>query len=478
MRIYWVDPVKNIFKLCIAIMVLVALGFYIVSGVHWNNHWDQIIQRGHLNVAVRESEGIYWPNGQFFSGFEHDLLMELQQHLDIPIQIFAVRDMDDLYHALEVGAVDMALPATSMDYLNIPQSLPYATTQIGLVKMAKTESDSARARIGILDPLAHHDAVTEVMKEYPGSAAIYEHGRLSAELFTLINLQELERVLVDERDFRLQQNAFPNLSFTALDFPERALSILFPPGKDDSLLLKVNDILTIFNDSGLLGRMVDRYLGEALEFDYSDNLTFAKHMKARLPRYQALFQKYAEAYHLDWRLLAAIGYQESHWRAKATSPTGVRGMMMITRSTAAEVGITNRLDPEQSIKAGAQYFTSLKSRVPARITEPDRSWLALAAYNVGAGHVEDARKITQILGDNPDIWVDVRKHLPKLALKDYYPWTKHGYARGSEPVVYVANIRRFYEKLKTAYPEPDQNAEPDRLEQLPEANVPVFPGQF
>jgi len=151
--------------------------------------------------------------------------------------------------------------------------------------------------------------------------------------------------------------------------------------------------------------------------------------------------------------------------------------MMVTLNTAAEVGITNRLDPAQSTKAGAQYLTSLKSRIPARIMEPDRTWFALASYNVGAGHLEDARKITELLGDDPDRWIDVRKHLPKLALKDYYPWTRHGYARGAEPVVYVANIRRFYEKLKKVYPMTGESVEPDRLDQLPDAEVPVFPGQ-
>lgn len=476
MRIYWIHPIRNMFKIFFVVISLGALGFYIVSGLRWNDQWDQITQRGHLKVAVRESEGVYWPTGQSFSGFEHDLLLELEQQLNLPIQIFAVRDMDDLYRALEVGAVDMALPATSFYNENVPQSLPYSSTRIGLVKTTKSVQEQPQVRIGILDPLAHNDILNKVLKTQPNSAAVYEHGRLSAELFTLVNMSELEAALVDERDFKLQQNAFSSLTFEALDLPERPISILFQPNHDQSLMAKVNDILQMFQHSELLTRMTDRYLGNALEFDYVDNLTFEKHMKARLPQYEALFRKYAQAHNMDWRLLAAVAYQESHWRAKATSPTGVRGMMMVTLTTAAEVGITNRLDPEQSIKAGAQYFNSLKNRVPSRITEPDRTWLALAAYNVGAGHVEDARKITELLGGNPDIWIDVRKHLPKLALKDYYPWTKYGYARGSEPVVYVANIRRFYEKLKTAYPALDDSLKPERLDQLPEANVPVFPG--
>lgn len=477
MRIYWANPFKNFFKISVAAAALVSIGFAISQGFQWRDHWQRIESRGHLVVAVRESEGIYWANGQEFTGLEHDLLQELEQHLDIDIDIFAVRDMDDLYRALAAGAVDMAIPGTSLGEIELPSSLAYSTTRIGLVKNGKSESEESQIRTGILDPIAHKDAMDDILSSDALTSTVYEHGRLSAELFTLVNMGELENALVDERDFKLQQSAFPNLKFDPLDSPERQLRILFHPDQDGTLSSRIDETITLFKDSGLLNQMYDRYFGNALEFDYVDNLTFEKHLASRLPKYEALFRKYAEQYGMDWRLLAAVAYQESHWRENARSPTGVRGLLMVTLNTAAEVGITNRLDPEQSTKAGAQYLTSLKGRIPARITEPDRTWFALAAYNVGMGHLEDARKITELLGDDPDRWIDVRKHLPKLALKDYYPWTRHGYARGSEPVVYVANIRRFYENLKKLYPQTGETIEPDRLDQLPSAEVPVFPGR-
>ena len=450
---------------------------FIAQGFQWRNHWQQIESRGTLIIAVRESEGIYWASGQDFIGFEHDIITELESHLEIPIQVFAVRDIDDLYKALEVGAVDMALPGTSLGNIELPRSRPYFETQIGLVQPKNDDDTVETFRTGILDPLAHKDAIDIVLESLNQGSAVYEHGRLSAELFTLIEMNELEQVLVDERDFNLQQNVFPDLRFTPLNLPPRPISAIFRPNEDGTLSEKIDNTLALIEDSGLLFQIKDRYFGQALEFDYVDNLTFEKHLVARLPTYEQLFKEYAQQYGMDWRLLAAVAYQESHWRANAKSPTGVRGLMMITLNTAAEVGITNRLDPEQSTKAGAQYLTTLKGRVPARITEPDRTWFALASYNVGAGHLEDARKITELLGDDPDRWIDVRKHLPKLALKDYYPWTRHGYARGAEPVVYVANIRRFYEKLKKIYPETGEIIVPERLDQLPNANVPVFPGQ-
>jgi membrane-bound lytic murein transglycosylase F len=477
MRIYWANPFRNGIKIVLLLVSITVIGLLVAHGFEWRSHWDQIKVRGKLIVAVRESEGIYWANGQEINGFEHDLLADIEQHLNIPIQIFAVRDMDDLYRALAVGAVDMALPGTSENMLNNALHLPYSTTQIGLVQSKNEPPAIDNFRTGVLDPIAHKDAVNLVLNSLSNGSAVYEHGRISAELFTLIEMNELEQVIVDERDFQLQQNACPDLRFTPLDIPNRNINVLFHPKEDGTLYDKIEESLTDIRESGLLVQIHDRYFGDALEFNYVDNLTFEKHLKLRLPTFEELFRTYAQQYGMDWRLLAAIAYQESHWRANARSPTGVRGLMMITLNTAAEVGITNRLDPAQSTKAGAQYLTTLKSRIPARITEPDRTWFALASYNVGAGHLEDARKITDLLEGDPDRWIDVRKHLPKLALKDYYPWTKHGYARGAEPVVYVANIRRFYEKLKKIYPETSESIEPDRLDQLPNAEVPLFPGQ-
>lgn len=477
MRILWVNPVANFVKLLIILSVGSILIAVIAHGFDWRNHWEQIESRGYLSVAVRESEGIYWPEGNNLTGFEHDLILELERHLGLPIRVFAVRDLDDLYRALEVGAVDMALPGTSHDdQLSFPASTPYTFTDIGLVSAPDTD-DSREQRTGILDPTAYRQAVQGLMNDNPLRTAVYEQGRLSAELFTLVDMQELQSVLVDERDFQLQRSVFPTLRFTPLSDERRPISVIFQSGEDTTLQRRVDDVLALFRDSGMLTQMLDRYFGEALEFDYVDNLTFEKHLNARLPQYENMFREYADQYGLDWRLLAAVAYQESHWRADARSPTGVRGLMMITLDTAADMGITNRLDPEQSTRAGTQYLTSLKGRIPARITEPDRTWFALAAYNVGLGHLEDARKITELLGDDPDKWIDVRQHLPKLALKDYYPWTRHGYARGAEPVVYVANIRRFYDTLKKLYPQQGEAVEPNRLDALPEANVPVFPGQ-
>jgi membrane-bound lytic murein transglycosylase F len=166
-----------------------------------------------------------------------------------------------------------------------------------------------------------------------------------------------------------------------------------------------------------------------------------------LPQYQYYFQLAAMLYDIDWRLLAAIGYQESHWSASAVSAYGVEGIMMLTNDTADFLDVKDRTDPKQSIDGGARYFKQRLNLISDNIPEPDRTWFALASYNVGIGHLEDARQLTIQQGGNPDKWMDVKQRLPLLMEEKWHQQTKYGYARGKEPVQYVENIRSYYDLL-------------------------------
>ena len=197
---------------------------------------------------------------------------------------------------------------------------------------------------------------------------------------------------------------------------------------------------------------MERFYGHATDTDNGGYRSFSYLMRKRLPLYQASFKSVARDYHIDWRLLAAIAYQESHWNPEARSRTGVRGLMMLTNNTAIEMGVDNRIDTEQSLRGGARYFKRLLSELPAEIKEPDRTWMALAAYNVGLGHVLDAMSIAKEQKHNPYSWHDIKKCLPLLSYKAWHSTTRYGYARGREPVNYVQNIRRYYDILAWRFP--------------------------
>ena len=184
------------------------------------------------------------------------------------------------------------------------------------------------------------------------------------------------------------------------------------------------------------------------DLPWYDIQRFQYHVQTRLPLYRAHFEQVSKQYGLPWTLLAAQAYQESRWDRHAKSPTGVRGLMMLTRNTASSLGIENRLDPKKSIEGGARYFSTLKNQVPETIGKPDRTFIALAAYNVGMGHIKDAQNLAEKMNKNPDSWKDLKAVLPLLAKKQYYKELQYGYARGWEPVQYVKRIRAYHALLE------------------------------
>ncbi|MFO1304573.1 MAG: transglycosylase SLT domain-containing protein [Burkholderiales bacterium] len=223
----------------------------------------------------------------------------------------------------------------------------------------------------------------------------------------------------------------------------------------------VDRYLAAARAQGALSRLADRYLGERPEVDARDATVLEERIDALLPLYADAFLEAERETTVDWRVLAAVAYQESQWDPSATSPTGVRGFMQLTEDTARALGI-DRLDPAASIQGAARYLASLKARLPARIAEPDRTLLALAAYNIGAGHLEDARIVAQRLKLDPDRWDDVRQALPLLALPEHYENARNGYARGGMPVAFVDRVRAYHDILVRRGPVVAQAPRDDR----------------
>ncbi len=270
----------------------------------------------------------------------------------------------------------------------------------------------------------------------------------SEELLQMVSDNIIEYTIADSNELLLNQPFLINLR-VAFDVSEpQLLAWALPQSNDNSLLLEVHKFFKKIKENGELNRMIERAYGHVDDFDYVGTKIFKRHIETRLPKYQDFFEKAAAEQDVDWRVIAAMGYQESHWDPTAVSPTGVRGIMMLTLKTAKDLNIKNRLDPESSISGGTRYFKQTLKRMDKKIPEPDRTWMAMAAYNVGYYHVQDARKITKKLNKNPNRWIDVKQALPLLAKRKWYKQTRYGYARGWEPVRYVENIRSYYDILK------------------------------
>jgi membrane-bound lytic murein transglycosylase F len=302
--------------------------------------------------------------------------------------------------------------------------------------------------IEVVAGTSHADMLASLQAEKPELTWTENADVEVATLLAKVAAGEVDFTIADSTEFNIQRHFYPDLR-VALDLEvDDALAWAFPKGSGDSLLSRADDFLIGYERQGLLAQVKDRYYGHTDKFDYVGTRNFIRHYESRLPRYRAMFEEAAGEWGLDWRLLAAIAYQESHWRAGAVSPTGVRGIMMLTEDTANYLGIEDRVDPRNSIFGGAQYYARQTERVADSVEEPDRTWMALAAYNVGFNHLKDARQIVEWQGGNPDAWVDISEALPLLAQREWYSRVPFGYARGWEPVLYVNNIRAYFNILQ------------------------------
>lgn len=255
--------------------------------------------------------------------------------------------------------------------------------------------------------------------------------------------KKIDCTIVDSHIFRLNQRYYPELVNTMEISSKKNLGWILRKG-DDSLKNSLYRWLNKFERSGGLAELNSFYFEFMSVFDYYDTKVFSKRIKKVLPKYKHHFKKAGEKYNIPWMILAAQSYQESHWKPNAKSPTGVRGMMMLTKDTAKRLKVKNRLSAKSSIYGGAKYFNMMREKFPKEVEGKNLWAFALAAYNVGLGHVYDARKLAKKLHKNPDSWKDLKTVLPLLAQKKYYKDLKHGYARGNEPVRYVDAIQQYY----------------------------------
>jgi len=267
------------------------------------------------------------------------------------------------------------------------------------------------------------------------------------KLLDLLSDGDLDYVVADSNVVELTRNFYPNISAAFSFGKPEPVAWALPKDADPQLVHQVNDFFDEIERDGTLRILIDRYFGHVKRLNQLDIVAFLSRRETVLPRYAPTFKQAQELTGIDWRLLAALSFQESHWRPLATSPTGVRGLMMLTSATADDLGVKNRLDPDESILAAGRYFLSIKERLPASIPEPDRTWMALASYNVGLGHLHDARILARRKKLNPDSWVDVRKVLPLLSRSEYYDSLKYGFARGGEAVILTENVRNYYDIL-------------------------------
>lgn len=451
---------------------LLALG---LGGCSKPTVLERIQQEKILHVITREAPTVYYRGQDGPAGFEYELAKRFADYLNVELRIQVADNLGELFNVLDNNYTHLAaagLSTTAARKLRYPLSPSYLNAR-PLVAFNRDvprpiePRDLIGKRILVLADSSHEQRLLRIADTYPGVTWTARDDVDSLGMLAKVDSGEFDIAIVDSNELAMNNVFFPNVLKGFALAGKVDFAWFFPPGTDDSLRKEVHNFFRTISQNGTLAQIRERHYGHLDRLNYVGARTFVHHLRNRLPAYRDTFLEAAEIYGFDWRMLAAIGYQESHWRPNAVSPTGVRGLMMLTQNTARFMGVDNRMDPRESIMGGAKYFKRVLGLIPNDVPEPDRTWFALASYNVGFGHLEDARVLTERDGKDPNRWLDVKEYLPLLAHKEWYSQTTHGYARGYEPVIYVQNIRRYYDVLawmQPAAPEMQQIAEQQSAE--------------
>ncbi len=437
----YIDIKKNLI-LYISLAALVSCGSA--------DRLDNILQKKTLLMVTRNAPTTWYEGRDGKAGFEYELAKNFAAYLDVELNVVSEDSVSGILNMIQRGEADIAaagLTRTAERENGFLFGAAYQEVRQQVVCRrggARPSTVEELADVELIVPAnsSYVERLQSIKLTYPDI-----HWREDVELNTENTLEmvwkkELDCTIADSNIVAINRRYFPELS-VRFDLGEpQSLAWILPIDAE-----KLREQLKYWHkqiaNNGELAELEEKYYGFIEVFDYVDTRTLTRRIKRVLPKYQPMFERAGQKYNIDWTLLSAQSYQESHWNPRAKSPTGVRGIMMLTQITAKEVGIKNRLHAEDNIMGGAKYLSKMQKRLPESVVGHDREWMALAAYNVGFGHMRDAFSLTVRLGKNPNLWTDVSEVLPLLGQKKYYKTLKYGYARGWEPVRYVKRIRDY-----------------------------------
>jgi membrane-bound lytic murein transglycosylase F len=414
-----------------------------------------------LNVVVRPGPSTWFtlPNGTT-AGFDHDLLTRFARERGVPLNVTFSDGAAPLLQQIaegdaQVGAGGLLQTASAPDPTAAGKGLAWSAGYHAIEPVLIYNVDGYRPRRWA--DLEHATVAYPAHTGLDGSLAAVRnaHPEVNWQAIDIASADALIAevaegtigyAVVASSDAAMARNIYLDFDVAFPAGPRREVAWAVAAGYPE-LRNAIDAYFARLRKDGTLARLADRYFGVSADVERIDAGVFQERIRKTLPDWRKTFVEAQAKSGIEWRLLAAVAYQESQWDPIATSETGVRGLMQLTEETARHLGVVDRLDAKSSAIGAARYLADLKSKLPSRIAEPDRTWLALAAFNIGIAHLEDARVLAQRQNLNPDLWADVRKMLPLLAEPEYYVSAKYGYARGGMPVAFVGRVRGYYDIL-------------------------------
>ena len=440
-------------------MVVAVVGISIYPlfgqmGIRSKPTLEQIQKRGTIRMITTNNATSYYTYRDSPMGFEYDLAKAFADHLGVALEVI-VPEWDTMFERLNSGQGDFIaagititepreqIALFSQPYIPVQQKFIHHKLKFGIKSIEQLAGKTIHVRKGT--------SYQERLEEIKASGIDLEIELLddvpTEEIIRMVSEKEIKFTIVDSNIALLNRRYYPEIKI-GLPIQEEEYLGWAVKKTNKALRDQINQFIEMAEETGLLGKIYKKYYGNVEIFDYFDLKKFHERIKTRLPKYKKIIKTEAEKYGFDWRLIAAIVYQESHFNPSAKSRTGVRGLMQVTLATAKQMGIKNRLDPKQSVKAGVKFLNLMHKRFDD-IPDPQQQKLfALASYNVGYGHVRDAQAIARQQGMDINKWTSLEKTLPLLSKQKYYKHTRHGYARGQEPVTYVERILTYYDILR------------------------------
>jgi membrane-bound lytic murein transglycosylase F len=412
---------------------------------------ERILRSGELKVVTRNTPAAFYYGADEPRGIEYELARGYADKLGVSLRIYIDDQVfpDLVSGKAQIGAASLTIADARLDSVAFGPGYqkiePLIVYRRGMPRPRKL-ANLVGGRLEVVASSSHAALLEKLRAQEPLLTWIEHTQRSSEELIRRVAEGEIDYTIADSHLFELLRHFYPDLRVAFPLGPTDQIAWALPKG-DEPLRESIAAYFAEIEATGELKQILDRYYFASSEFDYVGSRAFVRHVDTRLPHYRDFFLEAERSTGIDWRLLAAIAYQESHWDPAAVSPTGVRGMMMLTEHTANMMEVGNRHDARSSVLGGGHYYLRVRRKVPERIGEPDRTWLAVAAYNLGFGHLEDARVLTQMQGADPDRWDEVRERLPLLSDKAWFSRVQRGFAPGQTAVAYVDNVRRYYEIL-------------------------------
>ena len=435
------------------VLLLALLTMPLLMSCKGKDALDRIERSGEITLLTRNNAHCYYTYRDNPMGFEYDLAKAFTKYLGVRLKVVTT-SWEGLLESLDSGEGDfvgasLSITPSRIQIVDFSDKYMDVQQQVILHKYdyeIKEIEDLAGKTVYVRRGTSYEDRLNELRDEGLDVNIKLVEDMPTEELIRMVSEKEIEVTVADSNIAMLNRRYYPD---TKIGFPIEDIQTLGWAVRkgEKGLLKKINAFFKKIKKDGTFAKIYEKYYANVDIFDYMDLKKYHKRLDTRLPEYREIIRKAAMKHGFDWRLIAAVVYQESHFDPDARSYTGVEGIMQLTKDTAEELGVKDRLDPRQSITGGVRYLKKLYKKYEDA-KDPDRLLITLASYNIGRGHVLDSQRIARRKGLDPNSWSSLEQTLPLLRYPAYYKKSRYGYCRGTEPVRYVNRILTYYDILK------------------------------